>query len=71
MTEMKDEVKRGTGQLKKIPDNIGDILEVLRQTTKINRLRYREYFKDFDPLNKGTIKSNKFESVVSQTMKYP
>ena len=34
-------------------------------------MRYREYFKDFDPLNKGIIKKNKFKSVVYQTMKVP
>lgn len=35
----------------------------------MNRLRYKEYFQDFDPLRKGAIKKNKFRSVVFQTMK--
>lgn len=70
MTVIKDQVKRGTGERRAIPDNIEDTLYELRRTTKLNRLRYREYFKDFDPLNKGTLKKNKFRSVIFQTMKY-
>jgi hypothetical protein len=69
MTQIKEEFKKGTGIKRAIPENIEDILYELRRTTKINRLRYREYFKDFDPLNKGTIKKNKFKSVLYQTMK--
>ena len=42
----------------------------MRKTTKLNRLRYREYFQDFDTLRKGCVKKNKFRSVVFQTMKY-
>lgn len=41
----------------------------MRKTTKLNRLRYREYFQDFDSLRKGFIKKNKFRSVIFQTMK--
>lgn len=70
MTVIKDEIKRGTGERKSIPNNIEDILFELRKLTKLNRLRYREYFQDFDPLRKGTIKKNKFRSVIFQTMKY-
>jgi len=70
MTVIKDEVKRGTGERKPIPNNIEDILHDLQKTTKLNRLRYREYFQDFDPLRKGTVKKNKFRSVIFQTMKY-
>jgi hypothetical protein len=70
MTEVKEVVKYGTGQRKQLSENIDSILWELRKTTKINRLRYREYFKDFDPLNKGIIKKNKFKSVIYQTMKY-
>jgi hypothetical protein len=70
MTVIKEEVKRGTGERKPIPNNIEDILFELRKLTKLNRLRYREYFQDFDPLRKGTIKKNKFRSVIFQTMKY-
>lgn len=69
MTVIKDEIKRGTGERKSIPNNIEDILFELRKLTKLNRLRYREYFQDFDPLRKGTIKKNKFRSVIFQTMK--
>lgn len=70
MTVIKDEVKRGTGERKPIPNNIEDILYDLRKTTKLNRLRYREYFQDFDPLRKGLVKRNKYRSVIFQTMKY-
>lgn len=69
MTEIKETFKQGTGQKKFYSDDIHEILEELRRTSKINRLRYREYFKDFDPLNKGTIKKNKFKSIIYQTMK--
>lgn len=69
MTVIKDEVKRGTGEIKPIPNNIEDILYDLRKTTKLNRLRYREYFQDFDPLRKGLVKRNKYRSVIFQTMK--
>ena len=70
MTVIKDQPKRGTGERKPIPENIEGILFELRKATKLNRLRYREYFQDFDPLRKGTVKKNKFRSVVFQTMKY-
>lgn len=69
MTVIKDEVRRGTGHPRAIPTTIEDILSEIRKITKLNRLRYREYFKDFDPLNKGTIKKNKYKSVIYQTMK--
>lgn len=69
MTQIKETVKYGTGQRRQLPEDIDSILWELRKTTKINRLRYREYFKDFDPLNKGIIKKNKFKSVIYQTMK--
>ena len=44
-------------------------MDELRRITKINRLRYKEYFQDFDTLRKGVIKKNKFRSVLSHTMK--
>ena len=69
MTVIKDEVKRGTGQPRPIPNNVHEVLCELRKTTKLNRLRYREYFQDFDPLRKGSVKKNKFRSVLFQTMK--
>lgn len=69
MTAVKDTFKQGTGQKKYYSDDVQKILEELRRTSKINRLRYREYFKDFDPLNKGIVKKNKFKSIVYQTMK--
>ena len=70
MTVIKDEVKRGTGQPRVIPDNVQGVLEELRKVTKLNRLRFREYFQDFDTLRKGLVKRNKFRSVIFQTMKY-
>ena len=70
MTVIKEEIKRGTGTRRVIPDNVTEVLNELRKTTKLNRLRYREYFQDFDTLRKGTVKKNKFRSVVFQTMKY-
>jgi len=69
MTVIKDEVKRGTGQPRAIPDNVQGVLHELRKTTKLNRLRFREYFQDFDNLRKGLVKKNKFRSVIFQTMK--
>ena len=69
MTEIKETFKHGTGQKRSFSNDVEVVLEELRKTSKINRLRYREYFKDFDPLNKGTIKKNKFKSIVYQTMK--
>lgn len=70
MTVVKEQLKRGTGTRKAIPENIQDVLFELRKTTKLNRLRYREYFQDFDSLRKGSVKKNKFRSVIFQTMKY-
>ena len=69
MTDVKETFKRGTGLPRPIPESIEEILFEIRRTTKINRLRYKEYFKDFDPLNKGTVKKNKFRGVIYQTMK--
>lgn len=69
MTVVKETFKKGTGKPKDIPESIEGILFELRKVTKLNRLRYREYFHDFDGLNKGAIKKNKFESVIYQTMK--
>ena len=69
MTEIKETFKQGTGQRRNFPNDVESILQELRRTSKINRLRYREYFKDFDPLNKGIVKKNKFKSIIYQTMK--
>ena len=69
MTVIKDVVKRGTGERRVIPNNVQEVLNELRKITKLQRLRYREYFQDFDTLRKGTIKKNKFRSVIFQTMK--
>ena len=69
MTKMKDVPRVGTGDKPYIPDNVEEILRIIQKTTKINRLRFKEYFKDFDPLNKGTIKKNKFRGVIFQTLK--
>jgi Ca2+-binding EF-hand superfamily protein len=32
----------------------------------VKRLRLEEYFKDFDPLRKGIMATNKFRGVISQ-----
>ena len=69
MTQTKQEFRHGTGSPRKIPEGIKDILEEIRKLTKVNRLRYKEYFQDFDPLRKGSVKKNKFRGVVFQTMK--
>jgi hypothetical protein len=42
------------------------LLEKIKCAVKVKRLRLNEYFKDFDPLRKGTLPSNKFRSVISQ-----
>ena len=69
MAEIKDVPRRGTGQRAFAPENVEQVLAEIRKTSKINRIRYKEYFKDFDPLNKGTCKKNKFKSVIYQTLK--
>lgn len=69
MTEIKDVPRRGTGERPPIPENVEAVLKNIQRTTKINRLRFKDYFKDFDPLNKGIIRKNKFRGVVFQTLK--
>lgn len=69
MTKIKDVPRIGTGERPEIPKNVEDVLKMIQKTTKINRLRFKEYFKDFDPLNKGTVKKNKFRAVIFQTLK--
>ena len=69
MTHVKDIPRVGTGMRPPIPENVEQVLEEIRRTSKINRIRYKEFFKDFDPLNKGTCKKNKFRGVVFQTLK--
>ena len=69
MTVVKDVPRIGTGMRPPIPDSVQKVLEEIRKTTKVNRLRFKQFFKDFDPLNKGTCKINKFRSVIFQTLK--
>ena len=69
MTEMKDASRKGTGQREPIPAGVEAVLKKIQKVAKINRLRFKEYFKDFDPLNKGTVKKNKFRGVIFQTLK--
>ena len=46
--------------------NIGLLLEKIKNHVKLGQLRVEEYFKDFDPLRKGIITSNKFRGVLSK-----
>lgn len=69
LNEKKEDVKHGTGTPKEIPETIKGILEELRRLTKVNRVRYKEYIQDFDPLRKGLVTKNKFVGVIFQTMK--
>lgn len=71
MTHVKDVPRVGTGMRGMIPENVEQVLEEIRKTSKTTRIRFKEFFKDFDPLNKGTCKRNKFRSVVFQTLKVP
>ena len=40
-------------------------MEKVRTLALVNRLRFSDYFKDYDHLKKGTIASNKFRGVLS------
>lgn len=42
------------------------LLEQIKVAVKIKRLRLADYFKDFDPLRKGIMATNKFRGVLSQ-----
>ena len=42
------------------------LLEKIKNHVKLGQLRVDEYFKDFDPLRKGIITSNKFRGVLSK-----
>lgn len=46
--------------------NLGFLLEKIKNHVKLGQLRVDEYFKDFDPLRKGIITSNKFRGVLSK-----
>ena len=41
MTQIKDTFKQGTGIKRLFTDDVNKVLEELRKTSKINRLRYR------------------------------
>jgi hypothetical protein len=42
------------------------LLDKIRLEVKINRIRAKEYFQDFDPLRKGIVQYNKFRGVLSK-----
>ena len=44
--------------------NIGDIIDKIKNTVKINRIRLNEFFEDFDPLRKGTCTKAKFRTAL-------
>ena len=44
--------------------NIKDILDKIKHTVKINRIRLNEFFEDFDPLRKGTCTKAKFRTAL-------
>ena len=44
--------------------NIGDIIDKIKNTVKINRIRLNEFFEDFDPLRKGTCSKAKFRTAL-------
>jgi len=46
--------------------DIGLLLEKIKNQVKLGQLRVEDYFKDFDPLRKGIITSNKFRGVLSK-----
>ena len=46
--------------------DIGLLLEKIKSQVKLGQLRVEDYFKDFDPLRKGIITSNKFRGVLSK-----
>lgn len=41
MTQVKDIPRRGTGTRGFIPENVSEVLEEIRRTSKINRIRYK------------------------------
>ena len=44
--------------------NIKDIMDKIKHTVKINRIRLNEFFEDFDPLRKGTCTKAKFRTAL-------
>ena len=44
--------------------NIKDIIDKIKHTVKINRIRLNEFFEDFDPLRKGTCTKAKFRTAL-------
>lgn len=42
------------------------IIDEIKNTAKVNRLRLEEYFRDYDPLRKGRVTVNKFRGVISE-----
>jgi hypothetical protein len=41
MTQIKDVPRRGTGAPTVAPENVEQVLEEIRRTSKINRIRYK------------------------------
>jgi len=46
--------------------NAQDLLDKIKNHVKTHQLRVGEYFKDYDPLRKGIIATNKFRGVLSK-----
>jgi hypothetical protein len=44
--------------------NIKDVLDKIKQTVKINRIRLQEFFNDFDKLRKGIVSKAKFRTAL-------
>jgi hypothetical protein len=44
--------------------NVKDILDKIKHTVKINRIRLQEFFKDFDKLRKGIVSKAKFRTAL-------
>lgn len=59
------------GGIKRPALGLEEVIIELKKKSKINRLRYREFFVDFDPLRHGVVKKNKFTSVLTQLMNIP
>jgi hypothetical protein len=47
--------------------NIKDVLDKIKHTVKINRIRLQEFFNDFDTLRKGIVSKAKFRTALDMT----
>jgi hypothetical protein len=46
--------------------NIKDVMDKIKHTVKINRIRLQEFFNDFDKLRKGVVSKAKFRTALDQ-----